>query len=398
MPPSPPREPARRPGRHTRLGLGGLALGLTHLAALAGCFGTAGWQGPSSDHFDGTHFYNPGVTTQVGVQRLLKWQSVRTNTPWETIEATAGEPPPRRVTGGELRLTVVNHATVLIQVDGLNVLTDPIWSDRCSPVSWAGPHRFRPPGLRFEDLPPIDAVVLSHDHYDHLDAPTLRRLAERDHPVILAGLGTRAVLDAEGISGGVDLDWWQSHTVRGVRISMVPSQHNSGRGPDDQNIVLWGAYVIHGARGPVYFAGDTGYGPHFAQARARFGAMRAALLPIGAFKPRWFMKPMHMDPYDAVQAHLDLASNFSLGMHFETFALADDAQDEPRRTLPLALAKYSVPPPRFVAPIFGRGYVLGPRPSASAAPIPAPGTPAAPPSAPAPPPDAENGPISANTH
>jgi L-ascorbate metabolism protein UlaG (beta-lactamase superfamily) len=199
----------------------------------------------------------------------------------------------------------VNHSTVLVQIDGLNLLTDPVWSDRVGPASWLGVKRLREPGLRIEDLPPIDAGLLSHNHYDHLDLPTLRRIEERFRAPVITGLGNAEFLRRKGIPGGVDLGWWEDHVLApGVRVTAVPAAHFSGRGLFDRDRTLWCGFVVEGPSGRVYYAGDTGWGPHFAEVRARFGPVRLALLPIGAYRPRWFMKPVHVDPFEAVAAAL----------------------------------------------------------------------------------------------
>jgi len=250
----------------------------------------------------------------------------------------------------------VNHATVLLQMDGLNVLTDPIWSDRCSPLSFVGPRRRRPPGIRFEDLPPIDVVLISHNHYDHLDLPTLRLLADRDHPQILAGLGNREFLESEGIGKSRDLDWWiEVDVAPGIRVQSVPAQHFSGRGLCDRDGSLWMGFVIRGSSGSVYFAGDTAFGPHFEEIRRRCGPLRLALLPIGAFQPEWFMSRYHMSPEQALDAHRSLGAGSSMAVHFGTFRLADDGEELPARRIREALAAHPEPKPRFWVPEFGEG-------------------------------------------
>jgi L-ascorbate metabolism protein UlaG (beta-lactamase superfamily) len=310
------------------------------LAALPGClFSAPRYKGPASDHFDGREFFNEPRNPN-GVGELLRWMTHRERAPWPSwIDAEPGPPPPKRVEGGDLRVTFINHATVLIQMDGLNILTDPIWSTRASPVPFAGPKRRRGPGLRFEDLPPIDVVLISHNHYDHLDMPTLRRLEARFAPTILFGLGNSALLAAKGLSGGYDLDWWQRVTLPGgVKITFVPSKHFSTRGAADSDATLWGSFVIEGAAGKVYFAGDTAFGPHFEEIAKTFGAFRLAVLPIGAFRPRWFMKHVHVSPEEAVAAQEILGAETAVGMHFGTFPLADDGPDEPIDELKKALA------------------------------------------------------------
>jgi L-ascorbate metabolism protein UlaG (beta-lactamase superfamily) len=295
------------------------------------------YHGPASDHFDGERFHNREHTPHGS---FLKWQLTRERGFWPAwVDAKPGPPPPRRVGDGQLRVTFINHATLLIQMDGLNVLTDPIWSDRTSPVSFAGPKRHRPPGIRFDDLPPIDVVVVSHNHYDHLDVPTLRLLEARDRPRILTPLGNAALMRRNGIERAVDLDWWQSDG----RVTLVPARHFSSRGISDGNRNLWGGFVIRGAAGNVYYAGDTGWGGHFAEIGARFAPIRAALLPIGAYLPRWFMSPVHIDPAQAVDAHLALRAHTSIPMHYGTFFLGDDGIDEPLRDLQSALAAKGSP-------------------------------------------------------
>lgn len=316
------------------------ALGLLGVALLL--FGSAScvysappYRGPISDHFDGERFHNVPPDQDKELSDLLEWQRHRVRGSWPArVENREWPKPPRRVGPGELVVTFINHATTLVQIDGVNVLTDPIYSLRASPVSFAGPVRVRDPGLRFEDLPPIDAVVVSHNHYDHLDLPTLARLAARDHPKIFVGLGNELLLAREGIEGAVPLDWHQSMELGAVRITAVPTRHWSSRWITDRRVALWAAWLIRGpGAGQVYFAGDTGYGAQFADAKARYGAMRLALLPIGAYKPEWFMKDHHMSPVDALRAHADLGAETSVAIHFGTFPLGDDGYAEAPRVL-----------------------------------------------------------------
>ena len=287
-----------------------------------------------SDHWDGRRFFNPTPESRrhSDLREVARWLATRKRPRWERVEAPPGPPPADNVGGGDLRVTWVGHATALIQMDGLNLLTDPIWEERCSPLAFAGPRRFRPPGLRFGDLPRIDAVLLSHDHYDHLCVPTLRRLAKRagGPPKIVTGLRVGEVLRRHGIPNARELDWWESTGVaEDVRIIFTPAQHFSGRGPNDRDRTLWGGLFVESPSGGVYYAGDTGYGPHFHQIRERLGEPRLALLPIGAYEPRWFMGPVHMNPAEAVRAHIDLGARTSVAVHFGSFALADDGQEQP---------------------------------------------------------------------
>jgi L-ascorbate metabolism protein UlaG (beta-lactamase superfamily) len=300
---------------------------------LSGCCAFSGpvWRGETTDHFDGQRFFPP-IREDRGPLDLLKWVWERDPRAWREVAAEPGPPPPQRVGIGAMRVTFVNHATVLIQMDGMNILTDPIWSYRCSPLQSIGPARVRPPGIRFEDLPPIDVVLLSHDHYDHMDVPTLRRI-ERAFPRarIYAGLGNAEFLRSQNLYHVYDMEWWQSVHYGRAEITGVPAQHISGRGLCDRNGTLFLGYVVRGAAGAVFFAGDTGYSPHFAEIRKRLGPLRLAVLPLGAWSPEWFMAPMHMSPDKALQAQQDLGSPQAVGMHFGTFQLADEPQDDPQR-------------------------------------------------------------------
>jgi len=351
--------------------IGGAILGLAALTGSLvvglGCyaFSAPGYEGERTDHFDGERFHNPGNAPEHGPADLLRWQTSRRPGPWSApTDTAAGRPPPRRVGTGELRVTFVGHSTVLIQMDGLNILTDPMWSERASPIGWAGPMRVRPPGIRFRDLPPIDVVLISHNHYDHLDLPTLARLWRTHGPRIFVPLGDAALLAGEGIKGTTELDWWQEAPLSGdVRLVCVPAQHFSQRGTCDRNRTLWAGYVIEGPAGRVYFAGDTGYGPHFAAIRERLGPPRLALLPIGAYRPRWFMRRAHLSPADAVEAGGVLGAQRSMAIHFGTFRLGDDGRDEPLDDLAAALEGAGVARDHFWALGFGEGRDVPPTPS-----------------------------------
>ncbi len=336
----------------------GLAAAGTAAAAvlLAGRhFSAPRYDGPPSEHFDGRRFRNLRPIDHASV---LRWILTREPGPWdEWLDAEPGPAPPERVGRGALRVTFVNHATVLIQIDGVNVLTDPIWSARTSPVGWAGPRRRRPPGIRLADLPPIDAVLVSHNHYDHLDLPTLRHLAGRFAPTIYTGLGNDRLLRAKGIGRAVPLDWWESRALApGLTVHFVPAQHFSSRGTADRDATLWGGFVLESEAGAVYFAGDTGWGPHFARLRERFPRIRLALLPIGAFRPEWFMSPVHIGPEDAVRAHRELGAAASMVMHFGTFPLGDDGMTEAPDRLRAILERETDPASRAIwIPAFGEG-------------------------------------------
>lgn len=288
------------------------------------------YHGPVSDHFDGKHFHNITPADPKGFLSIIKWGLTKDEGPWRKwVNADPGPAPEKRISKGEMRITFVNHSTVLIQMDGVNILTDPIWSERASPVTWAGPHRVRPPGIRYEDLPPIDAVAVSHNHYDHLDVPTLTKLSEDHHPQIFTGLGNDLLMKENEIKNAKQIDWWQSVELGdGVTLTCVPAQHWSGRGFSDRMANLWSGFVFKGSVGTVYFAGDTGFGPHFKMIAERYGPIDVALLPIGAFLPRWFMQSSHLSPSDAIHAHQDLGAKQSVAIHFGTFSLGDDGETE----------------------------------------------------------------------
>jgi L-ascorbate metabolism protein UlaG (beta-lactamase superfamily) len=285
-------------------------------------------------HFDGKRFYNPDAPQAAGFWDVLRWKlSSRPEKSPRFIADVEQSIPPQRVEGSELRVTLVNHSTVLLQQLGMNILTDPIWSERTSPVAWAGPKRRRAPGVAWENLPPIDIVLLSHNHYDHMDLPTLRRLASRGDSTFVVPVGCAALLRSEKIGPVRELDWGEGLGLKGCTIHSVPAFHFSSRWLHDRNKTLWCGYVTECQERVVYFAGDTAFGPHFEQIREKFGRPRLALLPIGAYLPRWFMSPVHMGPEDAVRVHQILGAETSIAIHHGTFQLADDGIDTPKKEL-----------------------------------------------------------------
>lgn len=328
--------------------------------AACASFGGPGWRGPRSDHFDGTRFHNFVRIRDAQIEDAIRreWHVLTGKRgTWARWQDVPTDVPPARVTGDSLRVTVVNHATVLIQTRGVNVLTDPVWSERVSPVGWAGPSRHRPPGIRFEDLPPIDVVLISHDHYDHMDVPTLRRLVARFHPRIVTGLGNAAYLETQGIVRATEIDWWQTVPIApGVRLTGVPAQHWSARTLFDKWRRLWLGFVLETPAGPIYFAGDTGLGAFFPLLRQRFGAMRLAVLPISPMRPRGAMAARHISAAEAVTVAEALGAATSVPMHYGTFQQGDDAQEEPLDSLRAALRRPNAP--RFVVlPNGGSAFV-----------------------------------------
>ena len=285
-------------------------------------------------HFDGKRFYNPNAPQAPGFLHGLRWKlTTRPEPAPKFISDVEPSIPPQTVDGDGLRITLVNHSTVLLQQRGFNILTDPIWSERASPFSWIGPHRRRAPGVRLENLPRIDAVLISHNHFDHMDLPTLRQLAAQGNPAFILPARAGRPLRSENFGPVHELDWGESFSVPNFTVHCVPALHFSARGIFDRNKTLWCGYVIESPQRIIYFAGDTAFGPHFAQIREKFGSLHLALLPIGAYEPRWFMSPVHMSPGDAVKAHEILAPKASIAIHHGTFRLADDGLDTPREEL-----------------------------------------------------------------
>lgn len=292
---------------------------------------------PAVEHFRNGRFFNPGISEH-GFARALKWMANRKIGPWRRwIPSTAGPRPPAQVEGAALRVTFVNHSTVLLQTEGLNILTDPVWSFRVSPVSFAGPQRHRDPGIRFGDLPEIHCLLISHNHYDHFDVPTLKRLAAVHQPAVFCPLGLATALRRLGFREVQEFDWWQSQSWKQLRVHCVPAQHFAARTPFDRNRTLWCGWVLETAHGNLYFAGDTGFGEFFGALRERFSELRLALLPIGAYEPEWFMGPIHMTPEQAIEAGSILSASTAIGIHFGTFALADDGEADPVERLRAAL-------------------------------------------------------------
>jgi L-ascorbate metabolism protein UlaG (beta-lactamase superfamily) len=319
------------------------------------------YTGPVSDHFDGKNFFTPGSRDPYGLLGVVKWQLNHDITePWPDFhDDPPGAAPPAHVPAtsdsaqqNPVRVTYVNHSTMLLQFDSLNVLTDPIFEQRVSPFSFLGPARNCPPGIRFDDLPRIDVLLLSHNHWDHLEIGTVKKLAARDKPLIVCPLGVKAFLQQEGVAGTlVELDWRQSAPIgEGTTVHCVPAQHFSGRGMFDRNGTLWAGYVLDNERvGRLYFAGDSGYGPHFRAIGEQFGPLRLSLIPIGAYKPNWFMAPVHIGPTEAVQVHREVRSEQSVAIHFGTFPLADDGAEEPVTDLKKALTAANIDQARFRA-------------------------------------------------
>ena len=305
---------------------------------------------PVSDHFDGRRFFNPTLPGYGPPLRTVFRMLREPRSLWPRPVANRGVPQLDAVLGtGDVAITFINHATFLIQAGGVAILTDPVWSERVSPFRWAGPRRARPPGVAFDYLPDIDLVLLSHNHYDHLDLATLRKLRRAFAPAILAAAGDARLIGQLGFRSLRELDWWESVPFADrLTITFVPAQHSSARGLFDRHRSLWGGYMIECAGHRIYFGGDSGYAAHFSDIRDRLGPPDIAMLPIGAYEPRWFMAPIHMNPDEAVRAHRDLGARHSIGMHFGTFQLTPEPIDRPQADLEAALAQAAVPRHEFI--------------------------------------------------
>jgi L-ascorbate metabolism protein UlaG (beta-lactamase superfamily) len=312
-----------------------------------------------SDHFDGERFFNPSRTRLRSFRDFLRWRFTSEKPLWpEWIADDVPPLPPAPTKAGEIAATFIGHATFLLRFAGFAVLTDPIFSLRASPFASLGPKRIRAPAYPLAALPKIDAVCLSHNHYDHMDLASLRALQAHSNPAIVTGIGNGAYLASRGIAHVIELDWWESaEPLPGLKIAYVPAQHWSRRRSWDTNRMLWGGHMIEAQGARVYFSGDTGYPAQFGAIAQRCGAPDIALLPIGAYEPRWFMAPQHMNPEEAVRAHLDLSARLSIAMHFATFRLTDEAFGAPEAALAAARAQLGVPDDAFRVPAFGETIV-----------------------------------------
>ena len=318
-----------------------------------------GYKGPKSDHFDGNRFINPNGLEAQNLIGVLKYGLYRKPEKWKKNYETEVRSEPITTPGeGEVQISFVNHSTFLIQINGLNILTDPIWSKRCSPFQWVGPERMRPPGIPMDLLPPIDLVLLSHNHYDHLDVNTIKEINQRFDPKFIVPLGVAAFFQKKGIQNVEEIDWHQNIDLTNAIIRGVPASHFTSRGIFDRDKTLWCGYLLNINGYKIYFAGDTGYGPNFKELGTQEKTIDLALIPIGAYKPQWFMSPIHISPDEAVQVHLDVNAKQSIAMHFGTFLLADDGMFTPVNDLKKALDKYQISQDQFLVPDEGKSYLF----------------------------------------
>jgi L-ascorbate metabolism protein UlaG (beta-lactamase superfamily) len=314
------------------------------------------YQGPVSDHFDGERFFNALRTPPHGRWDLLRWivdrQLRGTRAKWPaSAPSPFADRPPKRVDGASIRICYVGHASFLIQTAGLNVLLDPVWSERASPFRFIGPKRVNDPGVAFADLPPIDVVLVSHGHYDHLDVATLSQLAAAYRPRVITPLGNDTIMRNHDPGIRAEAHDWSDRVDLGpgVAATLVPTQHWSARNLSDRNMSLWASFVIETPGGRIYFVGDSGYGDgrNFRNVREEHGPLRLAILPIGAYEPRWFMQDQHMNPAEAVQALADCGAELAFAHHHGTFQLTDEGIDAPLIALADALRVAGIPAERF---------------------------------------------------
>jgi L-ascorbate metabolism protein UlaG (beta-lactamase superfamily) len=308
------------------------------------------YSGPVSDHFDGVRFFNPGQPTiDNSLGKVLRWKAAMATVRWPTqVPVSPAIPAPRH---DGLRVTMVGHATLLIQLAGINLLTDPVWSQRASPSQIAGPKRVTAPGVRFADLPPIDAVLLSHNHYDHFDIATLRKLHQAHRPLFVMPLGNDRLLRNSVADARIATGDWHDRLPIGATATatLTRANHWSSRGVRDRRMALWCGFAVETRSGKLYVAGDTGFhgGRNYSAAAARHGGFRFAVLPIGAYEPRWFMEAQHQNPEEAVEGMLLCKAEFAAGCHWGTFHLTNEPVAEPRDRLLAALDARGVARARF---------------------------------------------------
>uniref|UniRef100_Q07UV1 Metallo-beta-lactamase domain-containing protein n=1 Tax=Rhodopseudomonas palustris (strain BisA53) TaxID=316055 RepID=Q07UV1_RHOP5 len=351
--------------RMTRRRVITVAAGLAGAAALSSFWNSSmrSYAGPVSDHFDGQRFVDPDGVPPKRISDVLRWQFSRKPAPWpEQAPSPFSDTPPSRVDGDRVRLSFVGHVTWLIQTAGLNILVDPVWSQRASPVNFAGPQRRNDPGIAFDALPPIDVVLVSHGHYDHLDLATLSRLTAACSPRVVTPLGNDLTMTSSDSSIRAEaFDWHHRVALNDrVAVTLVPTRHWNARGLFDRNKALWASFVLHTPAGNIYIVCDSGYGEgrHFRRVAEAHAPLKLAILPIGAYEPRWFMRDQHMNPEDAVKAFADCGAAQALAHHHGTFQLTDEAIDAPRQALQAALIQAGVPAKRFVAPYPGEVWEL----------------------------------------
>jgi len=304
------------------------------------------------------HNLDPTIKPK-GLKEFLKWQFTTRRPKWpKAVQIPKTDTPPPKVIGDKIRVSFVGHVTFLLQFEGLNIITDPVWSKTASPFSFIGPKRITPPGIRFNDLSKIDYILVSHNHYDHMDIPTIKELCRRDNPVIVAPLMNEITIKKHIPQAKViTLNWFEKDLIENnIEICLEPAQHWSARGLFDRNEALWGTFIIKTPSGSICFIGDTGYSKQMFTDIGNKYDILLSLLPIGAFEPRWFMQGIHMNPEEAVLAHQDLRSKYSIASHFNTFPLAADDYNQALEEFKTARDKYRITEGTFIAPQVGEVY------------------------------------------
>ncbi len=314
----------------------------------------------SKPMFKNNRYENPSGTFPKGFKDLFKWVVLEKRAKWQKkISSKSTAQLKTKLEADQFNCVMVNHASLLIQLPEGNLLTDPVFSQRTSPFQWIGPSRHQAPGLKLQELPPIHFVLVSHNHYDHMDMDSLRSLWKEHDPVFLLPLHNSRFLRDSGIHSQKiqELNWWESCRLGdNFRAVLTPAQHWSFRSHKDRNHSLWGGFWIDNGKSKIFFAGDTGCSNHFDQIREPLGTPNLSLLPIGAYEPRWFMKEQHMNPEDAVKAHLDLESQYSVAIHWGTWQLTNEGMEDPVKALGIALNQYQVSPEKFR--VLGNGEIF----------------------------------------
>jgi len=314
---------------------------------------------PVSDHCDGTKFFNPHAISGRDLGDVIKWQRERHSVAWpEQVALIPQPPPPTSLAPGRVAATFIGHSTFFLRTAAATLITDPVFTTHAGPFGRSGPRRVRPPAITIDRLPAVSVALVSHNHYDHLQPSSLRALRDKSDPVFVAPLGLEPFLRGIGLSKVTELDWWESYDAGPARITAVPAQHFSARTPFDRNRTLWCGFIVGSGDATIYFAGDTGYSPQFAEIGRRFSAIDLALIPIGAYEPRWFMQPMHVNPAEAVRIYRDVEPRVALGMHFGTFRLTDEGIDDPLRALDAARAEAGLRDDAFRVLEFGESAIV----------------------------------------
>lgn len=320
------------------------------------------YQGPVTDHFDGRKFHFKGMTNRT-LSEVLYWRFSRKPVPWpKHVPLTKIFPAPqKRHTGNDPLITFIGHSSFLVQWKGLNILIDPVYQTFVGPNSWnlLAIKRVHEPGIKFDELPPIDVVLVSHNHFDHMDISTLRKLWEKDRPLIITGLGNRKKLENNGIEKVVELDWWDEKALNeDLEIQYLPAKHSSNRSVYDFDFTLWGGFAIKAKDKYLYYSGDTAYDSHFKEIKNRLGSPFFAVLPIGAYEPRWFMDRVHMNPEEMLFAWKDLGAKYAMTVHFGMLPLADEGIDEPTDSLKGFMAEENLTAEQIWIPLPGESRKL----------------------------------------